>query len=171
MAQPNAGDRALAEMMAARGDVVKSDEQVRGENEQLQARRHHDVWDRLPNISSPTFVASGRYDGIAPPANGEAIASRIPDAKLRIYEGGHAFFVQDPKRSPTSPAFSRADSSAAGDPHHLLDRTVGFPLARRRRPCLSVERDARDPELRGVADHPARDRPAAAGIDGRVERA
>ena len=91
--------------MAARGDVVKSDEQVRGENAQLEARRHHDVWDRLPSISSPTFVASGRYDGIAPPANGEAIASRIPDAKLRIYEGGHAFFVQDPQAIPDITGF------------------------------------------------------------------
>jgi 3-oxoadipate enol-lactonase len=104
----HANDRALAEMMAARGDVAKSDEQVRGEAEQLEARRHHDVWDRLPNISSPTFVASGRYDGIAPPANGEAIASRIPDAKLQIYEGGHAFFVQDPDAIPDITGFLKA---------------------------------------------------------------
>jgi 3-oxoadipate enol-lactonase len=45
-------------------------------------------------------VASGRFDGIAPPANGEAIAARIPGAELRLYEGGHAFFAQDPKAFP-----------------------------------------------------------------------
>lgn len=104
----HAGDRALAEMMAARADVAKTDEHARGENQQLEARRHHDVWDRLPNISSPTFVASGRYDGIAPPVNGEAIASRIPDAKLHIYEGGHAFFVQDPQAIPDITGFLKA---------------------------------------------------------------
>ncbi len=60
------------------------------------ARRGHDVFDRLPRITCPTLVASGRYDGIAPPENGAAIADRIPGAVLRLYEGGHAFFAQDP---------------------------------------------------------------------------
>jgi pimeloyl-ACP methyl ester carboxylesterase len=90
-------DRAFAEMAAARrDDTGKSGEQLRGEHEQLQARRHHDVWERLPRITCPTLVAAGRYDGIAPLANSEAIASRIAGAELRVYEGGHAFFAQDP---------------------------------------------------------------------------
>jgi 3-oxoadipate enol-lactonase len=58
------------------------------------------VCDRLGAIACPTLVASGRYDGIAPVANGEAIASRVADAHLRVYEGGHAFFVQDPTAYP-----------------------------------------------------------------------
>jgi 3-oxoadipate enol-lactonase len=45
-------------------------------------------------------VAAGRYDGIAPPANAEAIAARVPDADLRLYEGGHAFFAQDGRALP-----------------------------------------------------------------------
>jgi len=55
----------------------------------------HDVCDRLQNITCPTFVASGRYDGIAPPSNGEAITERVPGARQKLYEGGHAFFAQD----------------------------------------------------------------------------
>ena len=39
---------------------------------------------------------AGRYDGIAPVANSEAIATRIPNAELRVYEGGHLFIAQDP---------------------------------------------------------------------------
>ena len=58
------------------------------------------MWDRLDRITCPTLVASGRYDGIAPPENGEAIASRIPDAELRLYEGGHMFMVQDRSATP-----------------------------------------------------------------------
>ena len=58
------------------------------------------MWDRLDRISCPTLVAAGRYDGIAPPANGEGIAGRIPGAELRLYEGGHAFFGQDPAALP-----------------------------------------------------------------------
>jgi pimeloyl-ACP methyl ester carboxylesterase len=51
-------------------------------------------------VSCPTLVAAGRYDGIAPMANAEAIAARLPNAKLQCYEGGHAFFAQDPAALP-----------------------------------------------------------------------
>jgi pimeloyl-ACP methyl ester carboxylesterase len=103
-------DRALVEMMAARNNVAKTDEQRRGENEQLSARRRHDVCDRLSAITCPTLVACGRYDGIAPPANGEWIASHIRGAELRMYEGGHAFFIQDGSALPDIGAFLVSDA-------------------------------------------------------------
>ena len=96
----HAGDRTIAALMAARGSAERSAEQRRGEAEQLGARRHHDVWDRLSRVSCPTLVAAGRYDGIAPPSNAEAIAGRVAGAELRLYEGGHAFFVQDRSALP-----------------------------------------------------------------------
>jgi pimeloyl-ACP methyl ester carboxylesterase len=105
-------DRRLADMMAARRGGEKAGEQLRGEAEQMGARSHHDVYDRLPAITSPTLVACGRFDGIAPPANGEAIARRIPGAELRVYEGGHAFFAQDPAALPDVLAFLRGDLSS-----------------------------------------------------------
>ncbi len=88
-------DQALVDFMSQRRGGEKSAEVQRGEAEQLEARRGHDVGDRLSRITSPTLVASGRYDGIAPVSNGEAIVARVPGAELRVYEGGHAFFVQD----------------------------------------------------------------------------
>jgi pimeloyl-ACP methyl ester carboxylesterase len=93
-------DRGLAEMMVARGLAPKTDEQRRGEAEQLNARAGHDVCDRLHRISCPTLVACGRYDGIARLPNGEFIAAKVPHAELRVYEGGHAFFAQDPNALP-----------------------------------------------------------------------
>ncbi|MCU1395148.1 MAG: alpha/beta hydrolase fold [Ilumatobacteraceae bacterium] len=99
------GDRALAAMMGDRTSADKPAEVLRGERLQLEARSHHDVFDRLANITSPTIVASGRFDGIAPPANGEAIASQIPDARFEVYEGGHAFFIQDRRAFPDVVAF------------------------------------------------------------------
>jgi 3-oxoadipate enol-lactonase len=99
------GDRALAKMMATRRGSAKTAEQLRGEQEQLGARARHDVTERLAAVTCPTLVACGRYDGIAPPANGEAIASRIPNAVLRVYEGGHAFFAQDRAALPDVLAF------------------------------------------------------------------
>jgi pimeloyl-ACP methyl ester carboxylesterase len=91
----HAADRALAQAMADRTAADKPVDVIRGEMLQLEARRDHDVHDRLPTITCPTLVASGRYDGIAPPSNGAAIAAQIPGAELRLYEGGHACFYQD----------------------------------------------------------------------------
>lgn len=71
-----------------------------GYERQLQARRHHDVWDRLPKVTAPTLVAAGRYDLIAPPVNGEAIAARLPHARYEAFEGGHGFMYQDPRAWP-----------------------------------------------------------------------
>jgi 3-oxoadipate enol-lactonase len=67
---------------------------------QLEARRHHDTWDRLPSIVAPTLVAAGRFDGIAPLVNSEALSHQIPNAELRVFDGGHAFFLQDPAALP-----------------------------------------------------------------------
>jgi 3-oxoadipate enol-lactonase len=91
-------DQALVNVRAQR--VPRTGEPRRGELEQLAARSHHDVWDRLPKVTAPTLVAGGRYDGIAPPANSEAIASQITDAQLKLYEGGHLFFLQDRAAMP-----------------------------------------------------------------------
>jgi pimeloyl-ACP methyl ester carboxylesterase len=93
-------EQALASMLTARRQVAKSEEQRRGEREQLLARKDHDVADRLHDITCPTLVAAGRYDGIAPLVNSEAIVNRIADSELRVYEGGHIFFVQDPCAIP-----------------------------------------------------------------------
>lgn len=62
---------------------------------QMEARRQHDVWDRLPKVDRPTLVASGAFDRIAPPPNGARIAERLPDARHQVYDGGHMFFLQD----------------------------------------------------------------------------
>jgi len=93
-------DRAVADLMAQGAARPKTDEQRRGEAAQLEARSHHDVIDRLPRITAPTLVASGRFDGIAPVANGEVIAAAIPGAELRVYDGGHVFMMQDPRATP-----------------------------------------------------------------------
>ncbi len=98
-------DRAIVEMFAARAQEPRSPARRRGELAQLDARSHHDVWDRLGTITCPTFVGAGRFDGIAPVANGEGIASRIPGAELHVYEGGHPFFLQDPAAMPDVIAF------------------------------------------------------------------
>ena len=66
-----------------------------GARRQLEARAQHDTYDRLPNLRMPVFVCGGRYDGIALPANLEALAARVPGARLELFDGGHNFFLQD----------------------------------------------------------------------------
>jgi pimeloyl-ACP methyl ester carboxylesterase len=99
-----------AAIVNARGRVeAKSDEQRYGELAQLEARRHHDVSSRLGAITSPTLVAYGEYDGIAPKANSEYIAKHIVGAELRGYEGGHLFFIQDKTALPDVIGFLSQD--------------------------------------------------------------
>ena len=88
-------DRAVVELMAARSAGALSPERLRGHALQLEARRHHDVWDRLGRIVSPTLVMCGEFDLLAPPENSEAIVSRVAGASLRRYQGGHLFLYQD----------------------------------------------------------------------------
>ena len=90
-------DNAIFQMIADRAAVPRTEEQRRGEAMQLEARRHHDVWDRLQRISAPTFVACGKYDGLAPPASSHAIHQRVAHSELHEYEGGHLFSAQDPR--------------------------------------------------------------------------
>jgi len=56
----------------------QSPEAARGAALQLEARRHHDTWDRLATIACPTLVCGGRYDGIAPPENSARWLRRSP---------------------------------------------------------------------------------------------
>ncbi len=83
---------ALIELFTALGEQ----EPTAGHHRQLAARRGHDVWDRLPALDLPVLIAAGRYDGIAPAANQEALLARIPGAELQWFDGGHAFFLDDP---------------------------------------------------------------------------
>ncbi len=75
-------------------------DQTPGEIAQLVARADHDTFDRLPAMTMPVLLAAGRHDGIAPPSNQEAMASRLPDARIEWFEGGHAFFVEDRRSYP-----------------------------------------------------------------------
>jgi pimeloyl-ACP methyl ester carboxylesterase len=98
-------DRAIVDAFAARMHAPRTPAQRRGELAQLVARSHHDVWDRLDAISCPTFVGCGRFDGVAPVANGKGIAARVAGAELHVYEGGHPFWLQDPAALPDVIAF------------------------------------------------------------------
>jgi 3-oxoadipate enol-lactonase len=66
-----------------------------GTDRLLEARRQHDTWERLDQIGCPVLICGGRYDGIALPSSQERMVERIPEATLRMFEGGHLFLWQD----------------------------------------------------------------------------
>lgn len=80
-----------------------------GARRQLEARALHDTYDRLPNLKMPVYICGGRYDGISTPANFEAMQKQIPGSHLELFEGGHLFFIQDPR------AFDRIVQFLIGD--------------------------------------------------------
>jgi 3-oxoadipate enol-lactonase len=94
------------------GEQGRADaESTRGLRLQLEARSHHDTSPRLGAIACPTLVCGGRFDGIAPPANSEYLASRIPEARLELFDGGHLFFMQDATAWPAIVKFLSAEGS------------------------------------------------------------
>src|ERR1035437_6577136 len=46
----------------------------------------YDILDRLPEIQCPVLVTVGRDDWIVPVSESEAIADRIPNSKLVVFE-------------------------------------------------------------------------------------
>ncbi len=107
------------EMVALIADRMPSgagEPPAQGLTNQLAARAEHDTSGRLGTIACPTLVCGGRFDGIAPQPNSEFLASAIPGARLEMFDGGHAFFVQDATALPAIVAFLSADARLADAP-------------------------------------------------------
>lgn len=104
-ANPEAYAKAVA--LAASDPFAGEPGREQGAHRQLEARAGHDTWERLDQIKAPTLVAGGRYDGIALPETLERLASRIPGAELKFFEGGHLFMIQDRAAVPAMADFLR----------------------------------------------------------------
>jgi pimeloyl-ACP methyl ester carboxylesterase len=64
---------------------------------QLKAIQGHDTWGDLIRIQNPTLVLVGKEDVLIPPENSKILAERIPNARLRVIEGGgHQFLIEQP---------------------------------------------------------------------------
>ncbi len=80
-----------------------------GARRQLEARARHDTYDRLPGLQMPVYICGGLFDGIATPANLKAMQKQIPGSRLELFEGGHLFYVQDPRAFERIVAFLKGD--------------------------------------------------------------
>ena len=102
--------QALVDEMLA-GLRIGADEpgHAMGARRQIEARKDHDTYDRLPSLHMPVLIAAGRYDGIAQVNNQQAMLGQIASAQLELFEGGHLFFVQDPRAYECMSAFLKGE--------------------------------------------------------------
>lgn len=68
---------------------------ARGYDNQVNAVLKHDTFNRLSQITSPTLVFGGRYDGSCPPEATRALAQQIPGARYQLLESGHGDWYFD----------------------------------------------------------------------------
>ena len=86
--------------LAAADPFADEPDHKEGAQRQVAARAGHDTWNRLPSIACPVLAMGGRYDGIVSRDAMRNLASRIPGAELRFFEGGHLFMMDDTRAFP-----------------------------------------------------------------------
>lgn len=95
-ANPEMISRVEEQSRAAREARQANPALLRGYNNQVNAVLKHDTFDRLPQITAPTLVFGGRYDGSNPPEVTRAMAGQIPGARYELLESGHGSWYFDP---------------------------------------------------------------------------
>jgi 3-oxoadipate enol-lactonase len=88
-------ERMLQEAAANASPFLKEPGGIVGLCRQMEARSHHDSYDRLQSIRISTLVCGGKYDDQARPEAVRNLHAQIPSAKLHFFEGGHRFLIQD----------------------------------------------------------------------------
>jgi pimeloyl-ACP methyl ester carboxylesterase len=86
------------EMAMSRGSMIGGNEA--GVMRQMQAVMGCDTWESLSSITMPTMILHGDADPLVPTANGENLASRIPEAELVLLPGvGHLIPLEVPEQA------------------------------------------------------------------------
>jgi 3-oxoadipate enol-lactonase len=110
---PEETDRLLKEAAANASPFLKEPGGIAGITRQIEARSHHDTYDRLSSMRIPTLVCGGKYDGQARPEAVRNLHAQIPAAELRFFAGGHRFLSQDPEAYKVIGEFLRRHCSAS----------------------------------------------------------
>ncbi len=69
---------------------------AKGYQYQVEAVIGHDTYDRLPQITAPTLVFNGLYDGSMALEFPRAMAARMPNARFHPVKHGHGSWYYDP---------------------------------------------------------------------------
>jgi len=69
---------------------------------QMMAGATHNAEERIGAIACPTLILFGEHDNVAPPANGDLLAAKIPGSRRVILPNtGHIFPLEDPDATNT----------------------------------------------------------------------
>ncbi len=88
------------DVMIERMRTEPEPEVKRGVQTQLAARAEHDVSGDLHRIGVTTLVCAGEYDDQAPLANSINLVEGMPNASMKVFQGGHLFLIQDRSAFP-----------------------------------------------------------------------
>jgi 3-oxoadipate enol-lactonase len=102
----------IDEMLAIRAGSAAEPDAAVGARRQIEARQKHDTYNRLPQLGMPVLICGGRYDGVAPVANQEALHRQITTSRMALFEGGHLFFTQDPQAFEDITGFLKGEAGA-----------------------------------------------------------
>lgn len=70
---------------------------------QMAAIQSHDTYARLPQITAPCLVMTGKQDGLVPPENSVVLSRQIPNAELLILSNAsHLFNIERPRTTAES---------------------------------------------------------------------
>lgn len=87
----------LLRRRADKSEFFNEHNYLHGAKMQVQARRYHDCWEGLADIAVPALCGGGTNDDIATPDAMRNLAERLPNGELKLYDGGHMFFIQNPE--------------------------------------------------------------------------
>lgn len=107
--EPVPGLGPIYDVVEGRARSQPTPDEAPGLHWQLGARDTHDVVARLGSIAIPTFVGCGRFDDQAPMVNSEVMVAAMPDATLRVFDGGHLCMLQDRSVMPAVIDFLAVD--------------------------------------------------------------
>ena len=111
---PEETERMLKEAAANASPFLSEPGGIASITRQIEARSHHDTYDRLPTIQIPTLVCGGEYDRQARPEVVRNLHGQIPNAELCFFAGGHGFLSQDPQAYEVISAFIQRHCSTSG---------------------------------------------------------
>jgi 3-oxoadipate enol-lactonase len=94
---PDETEQLLMEAAANASPFLSEPGGITGITRQIEARSHHDCYDRLPAIQVPALVCGGTWDRQAKPAVVTRLHEQIPNSQLHFFAGGHGFLGQDPQ--------------------------------------------------------------------------
>lgn len=93
---PKEAEERIEARIARGAEFANEPRHKQGQSLQLEARSHHNTYERLGQIKSATLVIAGTRDGQAPMVAQRAMAEKIPGSQFIALDGSHAMIQENP---------------------------------------------------------------------------